>query len=205
MCWNADVSIKTYIFALIVFFLGLRYQFNLPMLIFFLVFSQMQLVEYFLWTNLNNKKNNEFYSKVGLFNICIQPIAALLMIDNFKLKIYSILIYLLFLIYFFYNYYNTIDFHTKIGIKGSLHWVWLPTEYNMKTAQFSFAWFFFFLLGVFLSKDIILIIFVISTIIFSMYNSFLNYKFASYWCSISNLIWIYVLLYIVYQQYKKMY
>ncbi len=205
MCWNADVSIKTYIFALIIFFLGLQYNFPLPKLIFFLVFSQMQLVEYFLWTNLNNKKNNEFYSKVGLFNICIQPIAALLMIDNFKLKIYSILIYLIFLIYFFYNYYNTIDFHTKIGIKGSLHWVWLPTEYNMKTAQFSFAWFFFFLLGVFLSKDLILITFVISTIIFSMYNSFLNYKFASYWCSISNLIWIYVLLYIVYQQYKKMY
>ena len=52
MCWNADVSIKTWLFAITIFIIGFMYGFPLRKLIFILIFSNIQLIEYFLWKNL---------------------------------------------------------------------------------------------------------------------------------------------------------
>ena len=56
MCWNADVSIKTWYFALFGFIIGLiGKQIHISVLLFALLFSSIQLVEYYLWKNLNDK------------------------------------------------------------------------------------------------------------------------------------------------------
>ncbi len=81
MCWNADVSIKTWYFALFGFIIGfIGKQVHISVLLFGLLFSSMQLVEYYLWNNLNNKDKNTFYSKLGYLVIALEPLFALFMV-----------------------------------------------------------------------------------------------------------------------------
>lgn len=73
MCWNKDVSINTFLFSIFVLILIIynnnytQYKIdevnNIFAYIFLLSFILMQLIEYFLWQNLNDK----FYNKILLF------------------------------------------------------------------------------------------------------------------------------------------
>ena len=73
MCWNAEISLNTFIFgcisAIIVYLLGVV---NINIIIILLSFTSMQLLEYFIWQNIDNIKINEILSKIGLFIIGIQ-------------------------------------------------------------------------------------------------------------------------------------
>ncbi len=201
MCWNAEVSIQTYLFAVISLILGYSYGFPLRKLIFMIIFSNIQLIEYFLWKNLKDKKKNEFYSKLGYLNISLEPIGACLLIDNVQLRYFSILIYiLLFSIYYLFNHKN-IDFSTSLSKNGFLRWNSLSIENNH--IFYAIIWFIFFFGGILLSKDLFIMVVTFSTFIFTIYNITNHNSFASYWCSISNILWLYVLGWIIYKNYKK--
>ncbi len=201
MCWNAEVSIQTYLFAVITFILGYAYGFPLRKLIFMLVFSNIQLIEYFLWKNLNDKKKNEFYSKLGYLNITLEPIAACLLIDNIKLRYFSLIICSLILFIYFIIYQKKIDFSTSISKNGFLKWNSL--KFKDHGIFYSIIWFLFFFGGILLSKDFFIIFISFITFFLSIYNiSYLN-SFVSYLCSISNILWLYVLGWIIYNNYKK--
>ncbi len=201
MCWNAEVSIQTYLFAVILFILGYSYSFPLRKLIFMIIFSNIQLIEYFLWKNLKDKKNNEFYSKLGYLNIFLEPIGACLLIDNIQIRYFSILLYiLLFSIYYLFNY-KQIDFSTTLSKNGFLQWNSLSIENNH--IYYAIIWFIFFFGGILLSKDLFIMGVTFSTFIFTVYNITKHNSFASYWCSISNILWFYVLGWIIYKNYKK--
>jgi hypothetical protein len=86
MCWSAEVSLNTYIFSLFGFFFGLFNNYDWKMLLFGLIFSSMQLVEYNLWTNLNNRKQNEFWSKIGEFVVYAECFASANTIPNLALR-----------------------------------------------------------------------------------------------------------------------
>ncbi len=201
MCWNAEVSIQTYIFAIICLIIGYNYGFPIRKLIFMLVFSNIQLIEYFLWKNINNKKNNEFYSKLGYLNITLEPIAACLLIDNLKLRYSSLIISTLLFIIYTLIYYKKIDFSTSISKNGFLQWNSL--KFYDHGFYYSIIWFLFFFGGIFLSKDIFIISISLLTFIYTLYNLSKHNGFASYWCSISNLLWLYVIGWIIYKNYKK--
>ena len=64
----------------------------------------MQLIEYFLWKNLENKKLNYLYSALGQLLVTIQPIASLLLLSNTVLKIQMILLYTIFAIGTFFTH-----------------------------------------------------------------------------------------------------
>jgi hypothetical protein len=204
LCWNAEVSIQTFLFATICCILGYNYGFPIEKLIFFIVFSMIQLVEYFLWKNLNDKKKNEFYSKMGFLVILLEPLAAINMIQNIQIKNYSIFIYLIVtFIYLYFNYKN-IDFTTTIGKKGYLHWNWLEKfNINNKYTYYYILWTFFIIFGSLLSKDFIIFIIGLLTYLFSWYNLSTDNSFSSYWCSIANILWFYVIFWIIYKNYKK--
>jgi hypothetical protein len=60
MCWNAEVSLNTFIFSTFGAFFALINHYDWKIVLFTYVFSSMQFVEYMLWNNLNNVKINEF-------------------------------------------------------------------------------------------------------------------------------------------------
>ena len=81
MCWNADISINTFlfaIFALVFIFLANTYTkykqetFKNPLVYLLLLeVASIQLIEFFLWKNLKNKKMNEFLTSLALYIIII--------------------------------------------------------------------------------------------------------------------------------------
>ena len=201
MCWNADVSIKTWLFAITIFIIGFMYGFPLRKLIFILIFSNIQLIEYFLWKNLGNKELNEFYSKIGFANISLEPIGACLMIDNIQLRIFSIIIYSIFLLIYLYLYGNKINYSTTQTRTGFLYWNSLQLEGFY--IYYVILWFLFFLGGVLLSKDIVIIIVTFSTLFYTIYNKYYHRSLPSYWCSISNILWLYVLGFVLLKIFRK--
>ena len=57
MCWNAEVSLNTFIFgfisAIIVYLFG---YINIGLILIILSFTSIQLLEYFIWTYIDNEK-----------------------------------------------------------------------------------------------------------------------------------------------------
>ena len=73
MCWNAEVSLNTFLFSL--FGTLLAYFNNIiggVEMLYYFSFISMHLLEYFTWKNLKDKKVTKVLSQIGLFLIYIQ-------------------------------------------------------------------------------------------------------------------------------------
>ena len=136
MCWNADISLNTFIFsvfALILIYISNAYTpytiegFEGPFYYFyFFLFVSIQLVEYGLWKNLNNKRINRVLSKIGLFLIFSQMFFSIFIAES----IYQPYLFAYFFIFVvtFYVYktiYSPIHFITTVSPRGHLSWEWL--------------------------------------------------------------------------------
>jgi hypothetical protein len=104
----------------------------------------MQLIEYFLWKNLENKKLNYFYSLLGQLLVAIQPIASLLLLTNPVLKIQMIAAYSAFVLGIFFTHEKI--FKTSVQ-NGHLKWTWVPIQYYMY-----FIWLFFLMFSFFMNR-----------------------------------------------------
>lgn len=196
MCWNPDVSIKTWYFALFGFIIGLiGKQIHISVLLFALLFSSIQLVEYYLWKNLNDKDKNEFYSKIACLVLLLEPLFALFMV--YSLKIYGLSItkflitfYIIYICLFTYIRYNKINFHTGIGNNGHLDWYFLKNSGNLHII----IWFVLFFFGVIMTKNIFIIGIATIALIYSLYKSNYDGTFTTLWCNYSNSLWIYIII-----------
>jgi hypothetical protein len=76
MCWNASVSLNSYILGLFAslfsYFNGVS---NIYLFIFFQTFISMQLIEYFTWSNTFS---NRVLSQVALILIICQPLFSII-------------------------------------------------------------------------------------------------------------------------------
>jgi hypothetical protein len=183
MCWNQKVSLNTFLLSLFGISLAL---FNNVIkfyeYLYFLSFISMQLLEYFAWGNLNNKKMNNFLSKIGLFIIFLQPIFFTLSCDmDNKIKTSIIELYLVFCI--FCLLYFPVDFSMNKEKNGHLAWNWLrfPTI-------IIFIWL-SFILGLILYKKEYFKFGAYSIIILSIYYTYYKSNtWGSLWCWISNIL-----------------
>lgn len=89
------------------------------------VFTQIQLVEYFLWKNLKVPRLNALGSKAAALVILLEPIAAIYMINNVALRNKLLLVYAVYVAALFMT--QTFDFRTTIGGNGHLRWQWMPS------------------------------------------------------------------------------
>ena len=143
MCWNEHVSLNTYVFSigmLLLMMYNNRYTpyklhgFNVYWYFFILSFCTMQLIEFFLWRNINTPQNYTF-SALGQGLISIQPIASLFLLQNETLRNILLSIYTLFCIVVFVTHKKV--FKTTIE-NGHLKWSWVPIE-----SYIYFIWLFF--------------------------------------------------------------
>jgi hypothetical protein len=195
MCWNAEVSLQTFVFASISFIIGLLFKFPLHKLIFFLYFSSVQLFEHFVWKNINNKNINESLSKFGYWLIAFMPVFALLLIPNSKTRFTSISLYITFILLYTLYKYPQLRFVTDKGKNGHLRFNFIPAH-----GPFSIAWLLFFFFGIFKCQDIFIQIIASLTFMISVYYTRDDITFNSYWCYISNFMWFYVLFYVIYKK-----
>jgi hypothetical protein len=187
MCWNPEVSISTYLFSAIP--VTLCYIYGLLKLPFFLVFQSfisMQLVEYFLWTYLEDDKLNRYFSILGWTLIFLQPIFSILSIHPSlnSYKYIALLSYLIYILYILFT--EKTEFKTVVATNKHLQWKWL--DYPLHIVL---IWLFFFCLQMIISPKKIsryALLFIIVNFSISYYYFEKSKAWGSMWCWSSNLI-----------------
>lgn len=173
MCWSAEGSLKTYAAAMTLVAIHLfRGKIDPILLLFLVVFTQMQLVEYFLWKNLDD---TTFWSRIGFFLLMAQTLVTAAMLPpNMRVAAWTIILagtamYLLT---------NKVDATTVVGDNGHLKWNWVPPV----TSPWAWGWL-VMLLGPFLiTRHYYLLLFGMGTWIMSFYFNSKYGTLSSYWC-----------------------
>jgi len=202
MCWNAAVSLNTFLFssfilALIIYnnyFTQYKIQElnNIWIYLFLASFIFMQLIEFFIWKNINNKFYNNVFSICGALLLIIQPIISIMIISNIKVRNLLLLLYLLLAIPYSIYKFLTKNIHTVISERGHLRWKFFEI-----TPLIWSGWLFFFLFSFVYEKKYFGLIFGLIT----LFISFINYKndhtVDSIWCWSVNSIMIYYSFYLL--------
>jgi len=204
MCWNADISINTFLFSsfvlLFIYFTNTYTKYKTPLFdnpivyLFILSVISMQLIEYFLWRNLKNKSVNESLSKLSSFLFILQPLFLMLLIPVLKIKKTMLTLYLLFMAFYltYKKIFSPIIFHTSIAKNGHLSWEFV----NHKGYEhiFTFIYLLFYISTAFFVNNFLITLFLIPSFILSLFFYFRDGTFGTMWCWITNLFLLYFLV-----------
>ena len=197
MCWNQHVSFNTFLFSVFVLILiayNNKYtQYKTGGIFdsayayfFFLSFIAMQLVEFFLWRNLNDRQMNNLFSMIGSIVVLVQPIASLLMLKNESLKYKLIIPYSVVAAGFFIQQINDHEFYTTVSKNGHLVWYW-----NYSNKFLYLLWILLLLFSIFMNNHYELLIFTIFLFVITFYTFEKDGTAGSLWCWILNIGMIY--------------
>ena len=199
MCWNQYVSLNTFMFSIFVLLLiayNNKYtQYKTPLFnnkfvyFFFLSFITMQLIEFFIWRNIDNKKLNNLFSTLGALLLLIQPIASLLMLKDESLKYKLITLYSIVAVPFFiYQNYDH-EMTTVVSKYGHLAWKWNDLfGYNLIIYLLWFTALYFSLI---VNKNYEPLIYVTILLAISYYSFLQDGSEGSLWCWSINSLMIY--------------
>lgn len=205
MCWNEHISLNTFLFvclALIFIFVSNTYTkyktptFNNPLVyLLILVMASMQLIEFFLWKNLQNKYINEILSIIGAYIIILQQLILIVMIPNSTIRYSMLVIYALFIIVFrtlYSKIFNPFYFNTSIGKNGHLSWNWM----NFKVYEniWLVIGLLFYIIPLLILNNPLLAFFYISTLFLSLFFYFKYNTFGTIWCWAFNLFLLYFII-----------
>lgn len=210
MCWNPDISINTFLFStltlLFIYYTNTYTKYKTPTfdnpLVYLYIFTviSMQLIEYFLWKNLKNKKWNEIFSKIASVLINMQVFSLIFLVKYAPYRSLFFILYVLFLIIYFYykDNYSPIQFTTSIGTNGHLSWNWML--YQGYENIFLVLWLLFYVCLLVFIDNYILSSFIIFLLVISLFFYFRNNTFGTIWCWSANLFMMYFLVNILFIQ-----
>lgn len=199
MCWNAGVSLNTFIFGTISAIIALILnKVSLTTIMIVYTVSLIQLMEYFAWRNIHNKKIIYYLSIIGslilLFQISLLNYSYLKS-ANEKKQLFIIL--LLFAITtFFYNIVNK-KFKMEKGTDGHLKWLWIDFPLPI-----IFIIIFLYLYPASRTETKYTFIFLLISIILSLYYYYKYKTWGSMWCFIANILWIIIIIYSIIKLFK---
>ena len=213
MCWNQYVSLNTFTFSTIILILiaynnkytpyKISELNNIFAYIFFMSFIIMQLIEFFLWRNLNNKDINQKLSIAGALLLMVQPIASLLMLkDDFTRKAMLTTYTIPAFAYFIYKVKTQPNFNTTVTPMGHLRWNWLNQD---KNKLLGLIWFFFLYFSIFVEKQYYTAgIITLALLAVSYYSYNKEGSYGSLWCwSINSLMIYYAIKLLIVLPYKE--
>ena len=189
MCWNAEVSLNTFIFAIIgmIIVVGLN-KISYTTILFALSISLMQLLEYYTWNNINDKDIIFKLSIIGFLIILFQILIlnyGLLQGDEKIIALIIIIIYSLFI--FIYNYQND-KFKMEKGENGHLIWHYVDIPLPLLIIVF------FFYIYPSIKYSYMSIFIMIIPLLISLYYYY-NYKtWGTMWCYFSNIYWLVLII-----------
>ena len=180
MCWSANGSLATWAAAMVL--AGATYGYEPKLWLFAFVFTQMQLIEYFLWKDLKVPRLNTLWSKVGLFVILLEPVAAIYLIEDIALRNKMLAGYAVYVAALLMT--QKFDFTTTVGGNGHLKWNW--------TLPFlaSIPWFLFFIAPLWISGNYGSLTVAVATLAMSTYFYSQYGTISSMWCWIAVLSWL---------------
>jgi len=200
MCWNASVSLNTYIFAS---FATLFSYFNrspngitsIQSLIFYQSFIMMQLIEYFIWSKTFS---NRLLSQIAFVIIYLQPIFNIILIKSQpELIPYLLFAYIVFvgILYTFIIPLNTVDFSTLPSKNGHLSWNWLNINIYIILIWHAFLSVRWIIDKMYLQFIYVTLLLIIILILYKDTNTW-----GSLWCWIINSIALYLILAVFYDE-----
>jgi len=202
MCWNENVSLNTFLFssfvlALIIYnnsFTKYKIQeLNNKWVYFFIAsFVFMQLIEFFIWRNINNNFYNNIFSILATLLLLLQPILSIMILTNIKLRNVLLISYLsLAFPYSIYKFSNS-NIHSVISESGHLRWKFFDTS-----PVIWIGWLFFFLFSFVYEKNWIGLFFGLITLIIAFLNYTKDHTMWSMWCWGVNSVMIYYAFYLL--------
>jgi hypothetical protein len=157
----------------------------------------MQLIEFFLWRNIENRQSTYLFSAIGQLLISLQPIISLLLLSNTILKLIMISLYLIYLAVVFFTHKKV--FKTSVE-KGHLKWSWIPIE-----GYVYYIWMFFLTFSFIVNKHYAIVAVALALFVMTLKSP--GGTGGSLWCwsiNISMLLYAtYLLLYLPFQEIKS--
>ena len=213
MCWNQYISLNTFTFSIFVLLLiaynnkytpyKINELNNIFAYIFLLSFITMQLIEFFLWRNLNDKNMNNKLSIAGALLLIVQPIASLLLVKdaftrNSMLTAYTIPAFS----YFIYKVNARKEFTTTVTKSGHLRWDWINLDENK---LIGLIWLFFLYFSIFSEKRYYIAGFItLALLVLSYYSYNKEGTYGSLWCwSINSIMIFYAIKLLIVLPYKE--
>lgn len=187
MCWNASVSLNTYIFSLFASLFALYNKvINIYVFMFFQSFIIMQLIEYMIWSK---SFSNRLLSQLAFVVILLQPLFSLLILKDTDKETYLaplLAMYATFVLYVLLFLWSKKRFESIPGPNGHLAWLWLndPSFDSLLTVA---IWLFFFLIGFLLRKKWIEFLFLTISICVTFVLFAKDQTWGSLWCWFANL------------------
>ena len=207
MCWNKDISLNTFLFSSFVLCLIIynnaytQYKIddlnNVYIYIFFMSFILMQLIEYFIWININNPLYNSIFTALATLLIILQPIVSTMLISNKIVKKRLLQGYLLFIVPLSVYNFDIKNVNSSVSNLNHLRWNTMFSYNYFYDIIVVMIWLFFFLFPLFYERFTFALIFGLLTLMLTIYNFYKDNTIASMWCWIVNTVMIYYAAYLL--------
>lgn len=183
MCWNATVSLNTFIFSLFGMLFALANgAITFERALFIISFVSMQLVEYFTWRNIDNKQTVRLMSQIGTLVVLSQIVFLMNTDKNLPNKGLWFLGFACVTLVAFAT--TKIDYSMHKAPNGHLAWDWLS---SWPTWYLAF-WVLCFLGIVLHSREYDTFIYALVTILLSWYTYYSSGTWGSMWCWFANIL-----------------
>ena len=126
MCIDQQTSLNSFLLSIFasIFLIFRNNTFDIGNAVFIISFTTIQLLEYFIWKNINIPENNEYYTRLIPLVLFIQPIVQTYFAYKFTLNntLYNLLIvYIIMFVYIFVTI-NNFNYQSTIGPNKHLIW-----------------------------------------------------------------------------------
>jgi hypothetical protein len=199
MCWNASVSLNTYIFGL--FASSFAYYNGVIDLLGFILYQSIlliQLIEYFIWSKTFS---NRLLSQIALFVVICQPMFNIIKIENRPELIPYILVAYISIVAIVYTFIiplNTVNFSSVPSKNGHLAWNWLDVNIYLILIWYIFISVRWIIDGIYSYLIIVSLLLIISIVLYRETNTW-----GSMWCWVCNILSFYLIFEVFYKDFCK--
>jgi hypothetical protein len=191
---------ETFAFSFGVFTFAYLFGFDPKLLFLYFWFFSMQLVEFFLWRNIDDIYWNRVFSLVAFSILAVQPFAMTLIVSNPVIRMWFLGLYAIYvslLIYIHFSKRDEINYSVSVAKNGHLSWNWVSNYVN---AYYIYLFFFAVLI---LEKEYIAFVVILITHLYSFINYYQDKTFSSMWCWTANVIGVLIIMRIFYTIVKQ--
>lgn len=201
MCWNKDISLNTFMFSSFVLLLimynnaytqyKIKELHNIWVYLFFVSFILMQLIEYFIWVNINDPIYNNLFTLMASFLLFCQPITTGMLITNEIVRSNFLKLYLIGAIPFLIYGFMKKNMYSSVTPLKHLNWNLILFNNFIIDQLLFLVWLIFFLFPLFYERKIFAFLFGFLTLMIVAYNYTKDGSASSMWCWVVNSVMLY--------------